>query len=57
MTTWQIFRWPLAIAALTITGLLTGLVSDGWGDALAALGLLVPAVLAGWFSFRSGNRR
>ena len=54
MSTWEIFRWPLAIAALTLTGLIAGLVSNGWGDALAAAGLFVPAALAGWFAARRG---
>ena len=53
MTFWTTFRWPLAIAILTATGLVTGLVSDGWGDALAGLGLLVPAVVATWFGLKS----
>lgn len=52
MTLWQIFRWPLLIGVLTTTGLISGLVSDGWGDALAALGLFVPAALVAWFSLR-----
>lgn len=52
MTTWKIFKWPLLIALLTTAGLLAGLVSDGWGDALAAVGLFVPAALAVWFSTR-----
>ena len=53
MSHWQVFRWPLAIAVLTITGLIAGLVSDGgWGDALAAVGLFVPGALAAWFAAR-----
>lgn len=55
MTAWQIFRWPVAIALLTMAGLLAGLVSDGWGDVLAAIGLLVPALLAIWFGVRAGH--
>lgn len=52
MSPWQIFRWPLAIAVLTLVGLIAGLVSDGWGDALAAVGLFVPAALAIWLAMR-----
>ncbi|MCU0956494.1 MAG: hypothetical protein MUF55_03960 [Hydrogenophaga sp.] len=52
MSLWQVFRWPLAIGVLTVTGLVTGLMSDGWGDALAGLGLLVPALVAAWFGVR-----
>jgi len=52
MSLWQTFRWPLAIALLTCVGLVSGLVSDGWGDALAALGLLVPVAAVAWFARR-----
>lgn len=45
----------MAIALLTMAGLLAGLVSDGWGDVLAAIGLLVPALLAIWFGVRAGH--
>lgn len=50
MSFWQIFRWPLAVAGLTVVGLVSGLMSDGWGDAVAALGLFIPAALACWFA-------
>lgn len=46
MSLWKVFLWPLAIGLLTIVGLLAGLTSDDWGDALAALGLAVPAWIA-----------
>lgn len=52
MSTWQIFRWPVGIALLTSIGLVSGLVSDGWGDAVAALGLFAPASVSVWFSLR-----
>lgn len=45
MTLWNIYRWPLLIGLLTTTGLITGLVSDSWGDAIAAFGLMVPAAV------------
>lgn len=57
MSGWTIFRWPLLIGVLTATGLVSGLVSDGWGDALAALGLFVPAVVVAWFGLRRGRRQ
>jgi hypothetical protein len=52
MSLWQIFRWPFGVAVLTLVGLVSGLVSDGWGDAVAALGLLVPSALACWLALR-----
>lgn len=51
MSLWQIFRWPLAIAAVCLFGLIAGLVSDGWGDHVAAVGLGVPALVCAWFGW------
>lgn len=48
MSLWRIFRWPLAIGLLTVIGLVSGLVSDGWGDAIAALGLFMPPAVIAW---------
>lgn len=48
MSLWQIFRWPVLIGLLCLAGLITGLVSDDWGDALAALGLGIPALVSTW---------
>lgn len=51
MNNLQIFKWPLAIGLLTIIGLVAGLVSDGWGDTLAAIGLGLPVIVASWGLF------
>ena len=32
---WPLWRWPLAMGVLTLVGLVSGLVSDGVGDAIA----------------------
>lgn len=46
----HLWRWPIALGALTASGLLSALVSDGgWGDAWAALALGVPLAVMGWF--------
>jgi fatty acid desaturase len=39
----QIFRWPITLALVTIVGLLSALVGDGWADAASwlLLGALV----------------
>lgn len=43
----RVWGWPLAIACLTLSGLLTGLVSDaGIGDLWAWLGLSVPVAVS-----------
>jgi hypothetical protein len=56
MNLWAIFRWPLAIAVLSLTGLITGLVSDTWGDALAAIGLGIPTLISLWALFARPRR-
>lgn len=45
MTIWQIFRYPAGLAALTLLGLVWGLVGDGWPDALAVVLLALPCVI------------
>jgi hypothetical protein len=49
MSSWQIFRWPIVIGMLTTIGLISGLVSEGWGDVIAALGLFIPVAVVVWF--------
>jgi hypothetical protein len=36
---WEIFRWPLLIAAVSLIGLLSALLGDGWADVLSWLAL------------------
>lgn len=48
MSLWQIFRWPFLIGLLSLAGLITGLVSDDWGDAVAAIGLGIPTLISAW---------
>ena len=48
---WRIFRWPLAIAAISLVGLLSALLGDGWADMLSWLllgGLVALMALAWW---------
>jgi hypothetical protein len=51
---WRIWRWPLAIALLSVFGLLSALLGDGgiwWLFCWIALAL--PLGLIGWFVARS----
>lgn len=50
MTLWRIYRWPLAIAAASLVGLISALLGDGWRDALSwvALGGLVVLIVEAW---------
>jgi hypothetical protein len=45
MRTWG---WPIAIAVVTLIGLVAGLAGDGGWDWLAALCLGLPVVLSVW---------
>src|SRR5690606_24298275 len=45
---WQIFRGPLAIAVLSVVGLLAALVADGWMDVVSWVALAVPPLVIVW---------
>lgn len=60
LTTRPLWRWPLALAALSVSGLLSALVSDGLGDAWSWLALGVPVAVMAWFGWgprRTGGAR
>ncbi len=44
----RIFAMPLAIALVSLVGLVSALTGDGWRDALSWLGLAVPVLALGW---------
>lgn len=48
--TWRIFRWPLLIGIMSVVGLVSALVGDGWYDALSwvCLGACVVLIVAAW---------
>jgi hypothetical protein len=48
----RLWGWPIALGVLTTTGLLSALVSDGWGDAWSWLALGVPVAVMAWFAWR-----
>jgi len=45
-----VWRIPLVLAALTVLGLVAGLLGDGWLDALSWAGLGIPALIGCWKS-------
>ena len=51
----RMWTWPLAIALLTASGLVSALVSDRWGDVWAWIGLGVPLAVAAWFACRTSS--
>lgn len=48
----RVWAWPLAMAVLSATGLLSALVSDDWGDAWAWFALGLPLAVMAWHSLR-----
>ncbi|KTC34480.1 hypothetical protein AO269_13475 [Pseudomonas putida] len=53
-TFWPVFGIPLAIGLIGAAGLFAALLGDGWWDALAWVGLGIPAVVGGWGLVRRG---
>ena len=47
---WRIFRWPLLIGIISIVGLVSALVGDGWYDVLSwlCLGACILLMVAAW---------
>ncbi len=41
----RLWGWPIVLGLLSASGLLSALVSDGWGDVWSWVGLGVPVVL------------
>ena len=53
----HLWGWPLALGLLTIVGLLSALLGDGWWDAVSALTLGTLVVVGLWFTLRRTTRR
>lgn len=49
---WRLWGWPLAIALLTATGLVSALVSDAAGDWWSWFALGAPVLVMAWFGSR-----
>ena len=45
-----LWGWPLFMAAISASGLLSALFSDGWGDAWSWLALGFPVAVTAWFA-------
>lgn len=46
----RIWGWPLALAGLTCSGLVSALLSDGWGDLWSWLALGIPVGVSAWYA-------
>ena len=53
---WSLWGWPIAMAVLTTTGLVTALVSDSWGDWWSWVGLGVPVAVMAWHGWPRAPR-
>jgi hypothetical protein len=45
----RLWGWPIVLGILTCSGLLTALVSEGWGDVWSWFGLGIPVAVMAWF--------
>lgn len=45
-----IWLWPVVLGVSTTSGLLSALVSDGWGDAWSWIALGLPVAVMAWFA-------
>lgn len=55
-TLWLIFRWPLLIAILTLTGLIGALLEDGVWDGLGAALIATSAWAVAWARIKARAR-
>jgi hypothetical protein len=46
----RVWAWPVVLALLSASGLVSALVSDGWGDAWAWVALGLPLAVMGRYS-------
>ena len=44
----RIWAWPVAIAAVSASGLVSALLSEGWGDAWSWIALGLPVAVGAW---------
>ncbi|MDC6166625.1 hypothetical protein [Paucibacter sp. XJ19-41] len=51
--TLRLWAWPLALGLLTVSGLLSALVSEHWGDAWSWLALGGPVLVMAWHGWRT----
>ena len=46
----RIWGWPLLLAVVTCSGLVSALLSDGWGDLWSWLALGTPVAVSAWYT-------
>ena len=54
----RVWAWPLALALLTASGLISALVSGGgWGQAWSWFALGLPVAVMAWFGMRPSSSK
>jgi hypothetical protein len=48
----HLWGMPLLLGALTVSGLVVGLLEDGMWDVVAAAALALPVLVGAWYAFR-----
>ena len=48
----RVWGMPLLLGALTVFGLVAGLLEDGVWDAVAAAALALPVLVGAWYAFK-----
>jgi len=54
---WRLWGWPIVLALLTASGLVSALVSDHWGDVWSWIGLGVPVAVMAWYASGRAARK
>ena len=47
-----LWRWPVLLALLSLSGLVAGLLADGLWDSMSWILLALPVAVSGWFGWR-----
>ena len=48
----RLWVWPVVLGVLTVTGLVSALLSETWGDTWSWFALGVPVVVMAWYGAR-----
>lgn len=51
----RVWAWPIALSALSATGLVSALVSDHWGDMWSWIALGLPLAVMARYGFRGAR--
>ncbi|GHE88991.1 hypothetical protein [Thalassotalea profundi] len=52
LSLWQIFKWPIFMFILSLTGIITALLVDGLIDIFASLTLASTLIVTAWYALK-----